>query len=235
MEPHEVAALFDKMAGGYDQQWAKLSAFRDTTNVLIGALFAELAEDARVLCVGAGTGAELIYLATRFPRFRFSAVDPSAGMLDVCRQRAQEHGFADRCSFHVGFLDSLPRAEPFDAATCLLVSQFLLDQSVRTALFQTIARHLRADGILASSDLSADVSSEAYRSLLDVWARAMANTCTPPEVERMRAAYARDVGVLPPNQVQQMIAAGGFDTPVQFVQTGLIHGWYARRLAAVAT
>jgi tRNA (cmo5U34)-methyltransferase len=231
MKPQDVAALFDTMADSYDQQWVKLSAFRDATNVLVGALFAELAEDSRVLCLGAGTGAELVYLAKLFPRFTFTAIDPAARMLELCRQRAAEHGVLDRCTFHEGFLDSLPQTKPFDAATCLLVSQFLLDKSVRTTLFRNIAQHLRAGGVLASSDLCADVHSEAFRSLLEVWSRAMGTTGTPSDVERMRAAYVRDVAVLPADEVQKMIVAGGFATPIQFFQAGLIHGCYARRIA----
>ena len=45
----------------------------------------------------------------------------------------------------------------------------------------------------------------------------------------MRANYARDVAILPPARVAAIIAAAGFDTPVQFHQAGLIHAWYTKR------
>jgi tRNA (cmo5U34)-methyltransferase len=48
-------------------------------------------------------------------------------------------------------------------------------------------------------------------------------------LERIRAAYRRDVAVLPPTEVASIIAAGGFHPPVQFFQAGLIHAWLARR------
>ena len=51
---------------------------------------------------------------------------------------------------------------------------------------------------------------------------------SPDDVERMRQAYERDVAVLPPDAVAGLIASGGFETPVPFLQTGLIHAWYAR-------
>ena len=58
----------------------------------------------------------------------------------------------------------------------------------------------------------------------------MACTGIPPEnIARMRQAYARDVAVLPPAQVETMITSGGFEAPIGFFQAGLIHGWYARR------
>lgn len=42
----------------------------------------------------------------------FTAVEPSAQMLAVCRTRAETGGFADRCTFHNGYLDTLPAALP---------------------------------------------------------------------------------------------------------------------------
>ena len=49
------------------------------------------------------------------------------------------------------------------------------------------------------------------------------------DLERMRKAYANDVGVLAPNKIKAIIQSGGFDTPVQFFQAGLIHGWVSAR------
>jgi hypothetical protein len=48
-------------------------------------------------------------------------------------------------------------------------------------------------------------------------------------IERMRKAYANDVGVLPPEQIASIIAAGGFELPVLFFQAGLIHAWISKR------
>ncbi len=233
MQRHEIEAVFDqKCASGYDQQWAKLAPLRDALHLFAAALLADLRADARVLCVGAGTGAVLIDLARRHPGWRFTAVEPSAPMLDVCRRKAEAEGVAPRCAFHAGYLDSLPPGEAFDAATALLVSQFIPDRAARSGFFRAIGDRLRPGGWLVSSDLAADTTSPAYRSLLDVWWRVMRAPDAPPEgFDRMRAAYARDVAVLPPAEVAAVIAAGGFEAPVQFLQTGLIHAWYARRPA----
>jgi tRNA (cmo5U34)-methyltransferase len=52
----------------------------------------------------------------------------------------------------------------------------------------------------------------------------------PPEaVERIRTAYSCDVALLPPDEVGEVVASGGFDTPIRFLQTGLIHAWFAKR------
>ena len=45
----------------------------------------------------------------------------------------------------------------------------------------------------------------------------------------MRAAYAKEVAMLPPAMVAAIIQAGGFTAPVQFFQAGLMHAWFANR------
>jgi tRNA (cmo5U34)-methyltransferase len=82
-----------------------------------------------------------------------------------------------------------------------------------------------------TSDLASDTQSPAYASLLDVWLRTLAGAAVSPErVEQMRAAYARDVSILPVQSVEAIIVNGGFGAPVRFFQAGLIHGWYGKRL-----
>ncbi|HEX5664449.1 MAG TPA: class I SAM-dependent methyltransferase, partial [Xanthomonadaceae bacterium] len=132
-------------------------------------------------------------------------------------------------------LDSLPTGQLHDAATCFLVSQFILEPEARSAFFREIADRLKPGGILASSDLASDTGSPEYAALLRTWLQLMASGGVTPEgLERMRQAYARDVAVLPPEHVASIIRSGGFDTPVRFFQAGLIHAWYFRRASPEA-
>lgn len=230
MQQQELDALFDQQAAGYDAQWARMAPIRESLHFLLEAVFADLPEDARVLCVGAGTGSEIAHLARRFPRWRFLALDPSAQMIAACRTRAEREGFADRCTFHAGVLDTLPDADAFDAATCFLVSQFLLDPAARTAFFVAIATRLRSGGTLAWADLAWDTAAPDYPAMLGLWLQAMSGAGLDDDaIARMRTAYARDVAILPPDRVVALVAAAGFDAPLRFHQAGMIHGWCARR------
>jgi len=230
MKQEDIKAIFDQQAAGYDAQWAKTAPIRDCLHFLLESLFAELPDDAGILCVGVGTGAELAALARNHPRWRFTAVEPSGPMLDVCRKKAEAEGFAGRCHFHEGYLDSLQDIAAHDAATCFLVSQFILDTKARSRFFGGIWRQLKPGGILASSDLASDVRSPAYEALLRAWAGMMAAADVSPEaIERMRAAYANDVGVLPAHEIAAIIRDGGFEPPTQFFQAGLIHAWLSKR------
>jgi tRNA (cmo5U34)-methyltransferase len=231
MNHDELESAFDQQAAGYDKQWAKLSPIREGLHFLLESVFAQMPPDARVLCVGVGTGAELSHLARHFPRWSFTAVEPSGAMLEICRQRATAEGFASRCHFHEGYVDSTPLTQ-HDAATSFLVSQFLLDRGARVEYFRSIAMRLRPGGLLATSDLASAVDSPEYEALVRAWLSMMAAAGLPPEnLEKMRAAWKKDVAILPPAEVASIIASAGFEPPTQFYQAGLIHAWFARRAA----
>lgn len=217
-------------AASYDQRFSRLAPIRDTLHLATRALLADLPADARILCVGVGTGAEVLALAESFPGWRFTGVDPSGPMLAVFRRRAEEAGIAGRCTFHEGYLETLPPSAPFDAATAFLVSHFLVDPALRRAFFREIAVRLRAGAPLVVADLAAGVSLEARERLLPVWFRAMRDgDIAPEQIEAMRTAYARDVALVPTAEVEAIVASAGFEHPTLFMQALMIHGWFARR------
>ena len=234
MQPEELKETFDQQASGYDKRSAKMAPIYDGLHFLLEAVFSDLPSEARVLGVGVGTGAELVHLAQKFPQWRFTAVDPAGAMLEICRAKAEEMGFVERCHFHEGYVESLPVKGVHDAATCFLVSQFILEQEARSTFFHSIAQRLKPGGILASSDLASDVGSKVYEELLKDWLYMMTAADVPPErLEQMRVTYDKHVSILPPMTVAAIIESGGFETPVQFFQAGLIHAWHSKRASSV--
>lgn len=230
MNDDELRDVFDRMAPGYDDKLARMAPVNDGLYFLLESVFARLPQEARLLCVGVGTGAELIHLAGVFPGWRFTAVEPSGAMLDVCRKRVGALGLSSRVTFHEGYLESLPRDEMHDAATCFLVSQFILEAQARSDFFRQIAVRLVPGGILANADLSADVNSADYDALLAVWQRTMdASAASPEGLERMKSGYAKDVAIVTPAETASIIESGGFDSPVQFYQAALMCAWFATR------
>ncbi|QJE98901.1 class I SAM-dependent methyltransferase [Luteolibacter luteus] len=222
--------FFDKnQAASYDERSKKLAPLRDTLLQLAIAILSTLPEDARILCVGVGTGAELFVLAKRFPSWTFTALEPAGAMLDICRSKAEEEGIASRCVFHKGYLESLPTTEKFHAVTSILVSQFILGPEDRREFFAGMAERLLPGGYLVNADLSADLSTAEYGRVLEAWARIQSGAEVPPEqLERMRAAYSREVAVLPPAELGRLIGSAGFEEVTLFYQALLIHAWFAR-------
>lgn len=58
MRDDEIKSIFDQQASTYDDRWAKTAPIRDALHFLLESVFAGLPDEARVLCVGAGTGEE---------------------------------------------------------------------------------------------------------------------------------------------------------------------------------
>lgn len=230
MNQEELKAVFDKQASGYEDQQRKLAPIHEGLYFQLEWILSELPQAARILCVGLGAGAELSYLARRFPNWRFTAVEPSGAMLDVCRQRAKREGFISRCDFYEGYVESLPDIELHNAATCFMVSQFILDHRERSGFFRAISEKLKPKGILVSADLSSTVGSPEYQALLKVWVNMLHAANVPADaIDKIHSAWEKDVSILPPDDVKQIIKRGGFELPVQFYQAGFVHAWFSVR------
>jgi tRNA (cmo5U34)-methyltransferase len=221
-----VSSYFGKAhAPFYDERATKFASVRDALNFLVRLFLADLPSESRVLCLGAGTGAELLDLATAFPGWRFMAVEPSPAMLEICYRKVDEAGIASRCGFHEGYLDSLPRTERFNAATSILVSQFLPDPNQRRDFFHQIIVRLRPGGHLINADLASSLNSSAFESLFEIWLRAHGHT---PQAERPQIGWGKDIAVSRPEEIESIITGAGFERPVLFYQALFIHAWHAR-------
>ncbi|PTY37698.1 SAM-dependent methyltransferase [Saccharospirillum sp. MSK14-1] len=230
MQPDDIAAIFDQQAAGYDRQAQRREPIENALRFLLEAVFAGLPSNAHVLCVGSGTGSEAIALAQRFPHWRFTLVEPSAGMVEVCRQKLIDAGLVERCHVQLGYLESLSPAQQFDGATCFLVSQFITDRLARQKFFRQIAQRLKPSGILASSDLVFDTGALGYDASLALWHRITTQTePTPEHLDRLKKTYATDVAVMSMVELAQIVQAGGFDEPLPFFQAGLVQAWCATK------
>lgn len=74
---------FTDAARVYDERNRQLAPIADNMHFLIRLILKNAPMRARVLCVGVGTGAEILSLSKSFPEWTFVGVDPSTGMLDV--------------------------------------------------------------------------------------------------------------------------------------------------------
>lgn len=212
-------------AQAYDRQAEYWQPVRDALHFTIGELLLDRPAEARVLCVGAGTGAEIAFLADRHPGWHFVAVDTSADMLEVCRTKAEAGGYADRCRFHVGPVETLADDRPFDVATAILVSQFILDRAARETFFRDIAARLRTGGDLVSVDLSTALTGDAYRDEVQFWLQIGARGGADRKFEQFEAG----VSVLSPEDLCGLIERAGFTPPFPIYQCLLMRGWHARR------
>src|SRR5690606_2705147 len=128
-----------------DERNSKLFKISEGLHFLITLALKDLPIDAKVLCVGAGTGAEILSLAKVYPHWKFVALEPSLSMLEVCRERLQEAGVADRCEFVHGYVQDLDSTLKFDAVLSILVAHFVkLDE--RLDFFKNMASLIKKNG-----------------------------------------------------------------------------------------
>ncbi len=78
-------------------------------------------------------------------------------------------------------VESLPDIELHDAATCFMVSQFILDNEARSDFFRAISRRLKNNAILVSAYLASSVGTPEYEALLKLWVRMLHAANVPAE------------------------------------------------------
>ncbi|WP_198043618.1 class I SAM-dependent methyltransferase [Ketobacter nezhaii] len=228
----ELKAVFDQQASGYEKQQMKLAPIHDGLYFQLEWIFSELPQTAQILCVGLGTGSELSYLASRFPKWRFTAVEPSTAMLDVCRQRAEKEGYISRCRFHEGYLESLPDVELHDAATCFMVSQFILENEARSNFFRAISERLKNNAILVSADLSSSLGTPEYKALLKVWVSMLHAANAPAEAIKKHMLRGQKTSQFcPPMTLDQLLNMAVLILQFSFIRRVLFtHGSQRGRL-----
>ena len=229
--PGKAEELFNaKAAESYDERFQKISPIRDNLNFLIRLVLEDMPAEARVLCVGVGTGIEVVELASAFPQWRFTGVEPSAPMLEMCRRKLDAHRLIDRCELVHGYVSELPPGGAFDAVLCLLVTQFVTDNAKRQEMFNDMAEQLKSGGYLINAEISGDMSSATFRGIFEKWKTMHRYAgATAEEAEDIAKALNEHLAVVPPAVIERYLENSGFSQPVQFFQSLLIHAWYAQK------
>ncbi|RZA00736.1 MAG: class I SAM-dependent methyltransferase [Proteobacteria bacterium] len=216
-----------EQAAGYDDRWRHTAGARDAMHLLLRLNFMGLPKDARILCVGAGTGAEILFLSEAFPGWHFTAVEPAKAMLDIFRDKAKAAGIADRCEFHEGFLGTLPASEPFHAATSILVSHFIVERQARVSFFRQIRARLREGSLLVNADLSSALEPTAKEILYEQWLRFQTGRAHN-EGTFADSPWKGNVEFSKPAEVVAMIEEAGFKSVLPTFQFLFINGWLAK-------
>lgn len=216
------------MADAYDRRNSALAPISDSLHFLVRLVLADLPADARVLCVGVGTGAEILSLATAYPGWSFVGIDPSEEMLAVGRRRLGQAGVLHRCELLHGYAADAPR-DGFDAAVSLLVAHFI-KRDDRHAFYSAIHNSLKLEGVFVSAEISGDLDAPDYPAVLEDWKRIQSLMGATPDSLANLSRMMRDVlGVLTPAETEALWEASGFPRPIPFFQAFMIRGWHATK------
>ena len=214
-------------AQSYDERNAKLAPIAEAMHFLSRLVLEDLPSDARILCVGVGTGAEILSLAKTYPNWTFVGVDPSTAMLEVCRERLREAGYLERCELIHGYAKDAPQAG-YDAVLSVLVGHFV-PRSERSDFYGQMTSRLKPGGYLIDIEISYDLDSEELPSMLENWKRVQALMgATPESLDNLPATLREKLTILPPQEIEGIMKSAGITMPVRFFQAFMISGWYGR-------
>jgi tRNA (cmo5U34)-methyltransferase len=227
--PPAAPRFFDQdMADAYDRRNHALAPISANLHFLLRLVLADLRVNARVLCVGVGTGAEILSLAAANPDWSFVGVDPSADMLNVGRRRLEEAGVMDRCELVHGYVADAP-CEPFDAVVSLLVAHFIKGED-RPAFYAAIHDRLKPGGRFASAEISGDFDAPEFSAMLEDWKQVQTLMgATSQSLEKLGGMMRETLGVLSPEETLALWRTAGFALPIPFFQAFMIRGWHAVR------
>ncbi|THK41328.1 class I SAM-dependent methyltransferase [Methylophaga sp. SB9B] len=210
----------------YDERNLPLAPIADNMHFLIRLILKNAPLQARILCVGVGTGAEIISLSKSFPQWTFVGVDPSIGMLDVCRERLAEAGVQDRCELIHGYVDDAPEGESFDAVLSVLVAHFVKRED-RLNFYQAMYSRLRTNGILVNTEISFDLDSAEFPFMLKNWEAVQSMMgATPESLANLPMQLREMLSVISPTETEHLLKQTGIDVPIRFFQAFMICGWY---------
>jgi tRNA (cmo5U34)-methyltransferase len=228
------AAKFDKARSAeYGVQSRIALAGYDACHELAACLLAAdlgPGRQAHVLAVGAGGTAQEILSAARLePLWHFTAVDPSAPMLELAMAAVGQAGLEAHVTPVLGEVDTLPSDAIYDAATLIGVLHHLPGEEPKRAILAAVAQRLKpgAPLILAGN-------RHAYASkplFLTAWGeRWRMHGATPAEIEA-KLGKIRE-GADPPSSdeaVAALLAAAGFEPPQLFFSSLFWGGWITHR------
>ncbi|MBD1574647.1 class I SAM-dependent methyltransferase [Vibrio sp. S17_S38] len=219
-------------AGEYAQQSRIALAGYDACHDLAACLLsAVLGADrkAQILVVGAGGTAQEIIAASKLaPNWRFTAVDPSAPMLQLSKDSLASKGLTHRVTTHLGYVKDLKIEEKFDAAILIGVIHHLKGENEKKDVLNEIASKLKPDAPLIIAGNRFPYASKPL--FLSAWGELWRmNGVSKEDVEGKRAKILEGADPLKSNEaVIDLLAHAGFTEVDQFFSSLFWSAWIAK-------
>ncbi|MES2188173.1 MAG: class I SAM-dependent methyltransferase [Pseudomonadota bacterium] len=232
----DPAAKFDPArAAEYETQSRVALAGYDACHELAACVLAAAlgrGRQARVLVAGAGgTASEILAGARLEPGWSFTAVDPSAPMLELALARIRAAGLEGRTHHLLGSVDDLPPEARFDAATLIGVLHHLPGDAAKLALLRAIAARLPAGAPFVLAGNHQPYASQPL--LLAAWGeRWRQQGASSDEVAAKLGKILQ--GADPPaseEAVADLLARAGFGRPLRFFSSLFWGAWIVHRSA----
>jgi tRNA (cmo5U34)-methyltransferase len=198
-----------------------------TERLLASALGARSA-DASLLAIGAGGGQELTALGRAYPGRKFTAVDPSARMLNMAKRRVEREGVHADIEWVEGEVQELPAESRFDGATCMLALHFVKGRQAKLGLLKAAAERLHDGAPLFLACINGDLAAASTRLQLAGWrSHMLANGIAEAGWEQFAGSLGVESDVIPFEEVTELLTEAGFSGAARYFGSYLIDGMVA--------
>ncbi|PSR54384.1 hypothetical protein AHMF7605_13115 [Adhaeribacter arboris] len=202
----------------------------DFTQALIPSLlgsYLSYTNESSILVAGCGTGTEMKNIVQYAPKWQVMGVDPSLEMVALAEKKL---AILPPGSYQLitGTTDQLPNSTLYDAATLLLVLQFLSDDGAKLALLQSLALRLKKDAPLIIFDIF-DLAGSFRQQVSLLKAYLLQQGVAPTTVEQGTSHIIHDINYITEDRLQELLYEGGFGKALKFKQTFIFGGWITQK------
>lgn len=191
----------------YDDHIQKLIPGYGIIHRQIHALLqARLADDAKILIVGCGTGYEVNYVLEQFPQAQITALDPSLNMMNKAKERLAGHPQRHRIHFMHADTSALIDMHHYDVALVILVAHFIT-MPQKHNFFRDIYRSLKLGGCLFSYDL---MQFKCAKQLQALQYFCQNNGLSLQQSQNMAERIQQDFSLIFPQQYENILYDVGF-------------------------
>lgn len=232
-QPFDTTKHFDeKRANIYDSKIRRIvPGYEVMHDLSLNLLHNCLPSNANVLVSGAGTGQEVLSYAIVNPTWQITGVDPTEKMLSVAIERVKEKEMGNRIHLENGQVKDLPPVPFFDAATSILVMQFIPDDGSKKDYLTEISTRLKPGAKFIIVDLVGDKTTHEFSMFLSTWeARQILIEEDKAEVKKDFEHVKRDLQFITENRMNDLLQEGGFREIHKFFQSYLFSGWIAEKI-----
>ncbi|MFV5590044.1 class I SAM-dependent methyltransferase [Acinetobacter variabilis] len=214
------------VVASYDDHIRKLIPGYELVHQQIEAILStELPETAHILVVGCGTGYELSYLLQQHPNWTFTAIDPSAAMLEQARKHLASIGAEQRVQFIQCTIQELDQQNTYDAALAILVAHFIPEPQ-KSDFFQDIYHSLKTGGIVLTYDL---MQPEGENELKVMQKMAQQTGLSVQQSENMMARLQQDFFLISVEDSNELLTKVGFKQHKIYSQIMNYYGFLLRK------
>ncbi len=212
-------------ANAYDETIMKVIPGYQTSHELARCLLEDtLSGSSKLLIAGCGTGKEIVDYAFNNQQWQFLGFDPSEKMLSTAKERVETNKCEERVHLVKGVIDDVHETD-FDAATSILVLQFLPSDDEIQGFFDKVATKLKPGAPLVLVYMEGDKKTDEYLVLNSAWKTQQLSTRNDDQsvIEEFKQRD-KDIRFISQEQIELFLNKAGFSKPLRFYQAYLFTG-----------